>query len=497
LTYDRPNALPGDADWSQIRRDAQRSGRSAWKLYDPDGTYAPTQFVAVPINVPGAEAKVRGDLRQSPLLYGGKIVTVLDAGPSQYRLVTLDRSGQVLSEVMRNETPKFLAAGGPGRLYYVAENRILDFDASSLSATAEILTAAGETVLEVPTVGADGSLYVVTNQHVRAYLPAQTELWRYPTGQDKVSAVTLSPDGTTAYVVFGGATPRLVALESATGDCRWEQKVPAIDRGPNEAMPIPVAAGSDVLVTQAFPTSDTLYVFHDESRSALADRGELVPPPPIASCRASKAPNGLTPRGGKGDHIPAAVAGVSDDAFYVRGGRLCWSRGDLAEVCADLRGCSQADAKAMTLLIGDSSGGQSNMHLYGLAAASKQLFFISSRWKSASDLDATCSTQAMERLGPNLILGPDGTLYNSNEQRTLQAIVPKAFAATAQDLTLSQDLLENNNDSAFRAPGTISFAPDLGLRADTDIIVVAGEKITFGTGLKVAKGARLHARVGF
>ncbi len=85
LTYDRPNALPGDAEWSQIRRDAQHSGRSAWKMYDPDGTYAPTAFAAVPLNIPGAEAKVRGDLRQSPLLYGGRIFAVLDAGPSQYR----------------------------------------------------------------------------------------------------------------------------------------------------------------------------------------------------------------------------------------------------------------------------------------------------------------------------------------------------------------------------------------------------------------------------
>ncbi len=46
LTYDRPNAFPGDADWSQIRRDAQHSGRSPWKLYDPDG---PTRRPSSPL----------------------------------------------------------------------------------------------------------------------------------------------------------------------------------------------------------------------------------------------------------------------------------------------------------------------------------------------------------------------------------------------------------------------------------------------------------------
>lgn len=157
----------------------------------------------------------------------------------------------------------------------------------------------------------------------------------------------------------------------------------------------------------------------------------------------------------------------------------------------------QADANAITLLIGDSSGGRSPAHLYGLAAANKQLFFISARWKSPGDLDATCFMQAMEGLGPNLVLGPDGTLYNSNEQRNLVAIVPKSFVATAPDLTLSPDLLATNNDTAFRAAGTISTVPDLSLAADTDIILVAGQKIAFGPGFRVAEGARLRARVGF
>ena len=60
-------------------------------------------------------------------------------------------------------------------------------------------------------------------------------------------------------------------------------------------MPVPVAAGSDILVTKAFPTSDTLYVFQDEVRAAPDGKGELVPPPPSAGCRASAPPRGWTP----------------------------------------------------------------------------------------------------------------------------------------------------------------------------------------------------------
>lgn len=501
LTYRRAAALPGDAAWSQIRRDAQHSGRSAWKTYDPDGRYAPTQYVSTALGVIGAEAANRGDIRQSPILYGGKIIAVLDAGPSQYRLVSLDRSGRVLDEAKRSEKPKFLAAGGPGRLYYVTENRILDFDLSSLSTPPqEIATAANETILEAPTVGADGSLYVVTQRQIRAYSPSRQLLWQYPTGQDNVGAVALGADQAVAYVVFGGETPRLVALDSATGDCRWEHKVAAIDRGPNDPMPTPVVAGSSILLTRAFPASDTMYVFGDDASPVRSDRGELVGPPPPASCRASAAPKGLAIRGETGDHMAAPVAGPSDDAYYVRGGSLCWSRDDSAEVCSDLRGCSRAEATNISLLIGDSSGGASDTHFYGLAAASKQLFFISARWLAggARKLDSACLMQPLEKAGPNLILGPDGTLYNSNEERNLQAIVAKTFPAAAQDeLMLTAPLLGANNDSLLRAPRVISTATSLNLPADTDLILVAGERIVFRTGLRVATGARLRARVGF
>jgi hypothetical protein len=229
-----------------------------------------------------------------------------------------------------------------------------------------------------------------------------------------------------------------------------------------------------------------------------------VPPPPVAACRASVPPRKLITRGVDGDHIPTPVAGVAADAYYIRAGKLCRSRwneetGAGEEKCSDLHGCSNEDAKEITLLIGDSSE-----HFYGLAAAKKELFFI--KLKDARTVDATCFMQSQEqllpnpaegKLGPNLVLGPDGTLYNSSEQRNLLAIVPKAFATT-ETLTLSQAVVKDNAiATAFRAPGTISTAPGLNLPEDSNIILVAREKITFGQGLKAPAGASLRARVGF
>ena len=145
LTYTLPDAEPGEADWSQIRRDAQHSGRSRWHLYDPGGKYTPTQVAVVPLKTDGKPALSRDDLRQSPLLYGGRIFNALDApGLNRYQLVARDRSGQVLSDVTVEggkspenenkkpiELPKFLVAGGRDRLYFFTENSIFGYSLAS------------------------------------------------------------------------------------------------------------------------------------------------------------------------------------------------------------------------------------------------------------------------------------------------------------------------------------------------------------------------------
>jgi outer membrane protein assembly factor BamB len=522
LTYSLPDAVPGEADWSQIRRDAQHSGRSHWRMYDPGGNYTPTQVAVVPLD----GAKDRGDLRQSPLLYGSRIFNALDAsGLNRYQLVARDRSGQVLSDVTVDggksrldanqqpiPMPKFLVAGGRDRLYFFDENWIFGYSLASgslLPAPEPPLATTNETLLptSTPTVGADGSLYVAFDKYVRAYSPGpeQKLLWRYeyPNREGQVGAVTLSKDETTAYILLGGTDTRLVALDSATGDCRWQQKAAdfAISRKVNDtgSMPIPVIAGSviegnDILVTSGFPTGDKLYVFHDEAAKTPAG-GELVGPAPAPpACRKDKAPGGMEVRGTQ-DHILAPVAGPGDEAYYIRAGKLCRSL-KKEETCADLK-CegAAADGTDITQLIGDSSAGQSLTHLYGLAAEKKLLFFITvGVWPEA----VKCNVYPGGNLGPNLIVAPGGTLYNVGDDNSLQAIVPTklADAETKPTLPLTAKLLSDNPNSVFRVSGKIQTADGLTLGADTDIILVAGESISFGTGFTVKPGAQLRARVG-
>ena len=421
--------------------------------------------------------------------------------------------------------PKFLVAGGRDRLYFFTENQIVGYSLSSGS-----LVRAPEPPLDTtdvrlsptstPTVGADGSLYLATDKEVRAYSPGpeQKLLWQYPypaNSGGQVGAVALSKDETTAYILLAGAEPRLVALDSATGDCRWQytNKDFTITRKGTEtgSMPIPVVAGStidgnDILVTDGFPTGDKLYVFHDQPRAKTPAGGERVKPAPAwPACGADKAPKApvwMEVRGAQ-DHIPAPVAGPADEAYYILGGKLCRSL-KKAEDCADLT-CKRdadgnaADTKDMTLLIGDSSAGNSLTHLYGLAAEKKLLFFITvGKWKE----ELSCRAYPRAELGANLILAPDGTLYNvadgeADQPKQLQAIVPTALAdSPSETLELTEEVVRDNPNTAFRVSGKIQTQADLTLGADTNIILVAGQGIIAKAPFTVKTGAQLRARVG-
>jgi hypothetical protein len=590
LTYTQPNALPGEADWSQLRRDAQHSGRSPWRIYDPGGAYAPTAVAVVPLNgAPGGEAKDRADLRQSPLLYGGEIFNALDAPGKTYQLVARDRSGRVISDVTTNESgqpiplPKFIAAGGNDRLYYFSENRIVGYNIPSGSlarAPEPPLDLTGETLLptSTPTLGADGSLYMATNNYVRAYSPApqQKLLWRYsyPTTERQVGAVALSKDETTAYILLGGTNTLLAALDSATGDCRWRQQAPdfAIKREQNATgpMPIPVVAGYDILVTDDFPTGnkagEKLYVFHDEAAKPPPAGGEVVgagaaptklqaaisvgqqaatlasmagivagkvlildPGVPSSeetvtvtavtattftanfvrahqaeavvqvnlSCGADKAPGGMDVRGtqDRSDHIPTPVAGPSDEAYYISAGKLCRSRN--GETCEGVQ-CGGKDLSGITRLVGDNSAGDNFHHLYGLDDVKKELYYITfGNWPQGLKCEKfdPGASDPKAKLGPNLILAPGGTLYNVSDDKLIKAIVPTALAG-ASPLVLTDDLLSKNPDTAFRVSGKITTADNLTLEPDKNIILVAGESISFGKGFTVKQGAQLRARVG-
>jgi hypothetical protein len=541
LTY-KGVGLGDDSDWGQMRRDAQHTGRSPWRVYDPDGRFTPDGFAVRAVASSADAAALIGPVavRQSPLMYGGSLLWVDGQGAS-YHVERLGGDGAAHSSDAVADAPKFLAAGPPSSLYYASANAITSYDISGAVPKKDAVIvplASVEMLVDAPTVGPDGSLYTVSNTQtetvVRGYAPPpmHAELWRSRLAlENAVSAVTLSEDGTTAYVLLGGSANKLVALDAATGDCRWQQTLPAGKKitpgGTPMAMPIPVVAGTNIMVVDKFPIGSDLFVFGDARTNEPSDAGETVAPVSVGatggtfSCRADKAPRITTMLAVAGS--PSPVVGVGGKAFYLQGGaatQLCWWRGSgpKTSTCAKIDGDADCTSAAgnMERLIGDSSGGIANAkdennatHFYGLDPRSNRLVLLTLRFQeptaAETTMRVTCRSTELKDAGPNLILGRDGTLYNWNRGDKLQAIVPSGFSASAGHLELTPDLLYpgtdcasggRNNGGVFRA-ATIKTAPNLCVPRTADIALVAGSGISFSSGLRIESGARLRARVGF
>jgi hypothetical protein len=120
-------------------------------------------------------------------------------------------------------------------------------------------------------------------------------------------------------------------------------------------------------------------------------------------------------------------------------------------------------------------------------------------WLYAFDKRGTLLYQRNLRrhnLGPNLLLAPDGSLYNSNS-KDLQAIVPSAFGSQGNQLDLDQDMVRSGNNSVFRAGSRISVKPGVVVEGSQSIILISGKEIGFKPGFKVQKGGRIICKTDF
>jgi hypothetical protein len=481
LTYKLPDSWPGRADWAQGRRDAQHSGRSAWRLYNiynQNESYTPTSF-AVRFLGNATFAEVSPPF----LLYRREVLAV---SPDGAAVQMMDGGGTVLKTIPLEVKARFIAASQQGWLYVTgASDKIVLQRIEGGEGRIAIEKKAEETVLLPPTIGADGSLYVVTSQYVNAYpappVPvdqANLPLWRYRTTaavNNDVSAVALSEDGKTAYIVHKPAAT-MIALDAATGAEKWKQAGLPISRGANEPMPIPVVADGAVFVTDHAPTGSKLYIVDDRANPPVL---ETLP----------------------GKDITAPVVGPDQSVYYVRDGILQRSRRDPAEQkfteqAVGGLGCDKMGG--FDLLRADQSG-----NLYALDRVNMRFMFVASDNKSVPA--GTCEAKTISGLdfGAGLAVAADGTAYDYTLSKQLQAIIPAALFGplrlSNEILKLSPDgkALVENNDMTFRAGKTVETAPDLSLPANTNINIVAGDSIRFGPGLRIAQGARLRARVGF
>jgi outer membrane protein assembly factor BamB len=473
LTYVLPNSWPGRADWAQPRRDAQQSGASPWRFYNDKGAYTPVSFAVRPLG-----DQIFANVSPPLLLYDRELVAVSGAN-----VQLMHADGAPLRTIPLPVASKRIGISPQGWLYATAENKVI---MQPLQGALQFMIDIGgeETVLDTPTIGDDGSLYLVTSKFVYRYPPppvppalTNVPLWRHPTVAESgknndVSRVALSVDGRTAYFVDKQGKA-MIALDAVTGARidKWQSPTLEISRGESEEMPTPVVAGGMVFVTNHAPTGSQLYIINGKT-------GELI-------------------KTISGNSITAPVVFGSVDKpsiYYLHDGTLRrWQRnsenGDGEEAVA-ITGCPEI-TKGADLLRADDSG-----NLYVLDRMQGALAVLPAAGGNCVPLPGT----AKLNLG-NLIVAPDGSMFGYSREQKLVRISPVApgeLTLSNQILKLSADgkTLIDNNDMTFRAAQVVT-DPNLSLSlpANTNINIVAGNSIVFRPGLRIAAGARLHASV--
>jgi outer membrane protein assembly factor BamB len=457
LTYSHPDSSLTPLDWRQLHHDAQHTGRSSWRIYNRSGRrdYFPTEVRAKSIY---SADLIYGD----PVIYKEKLYDVVKAGGEKFYLRRADRKGRIGWEAPLDGIPiQPLAVNQHGRLYYVTENQVETYDLENGGARGDRpipIDKNRDTVISPPVLGPDGTLYLTTKPYLYAYSPYPQHqlLWKQRRGGYQVSAVALSEDGESAYIVDATAG-ELIALSAADGEKKWIVSEIKLNIGENDPMPIPVVAEDTIYVTSGFPNGDKLYVLHDQrTKGALTT---LV-----------------------GTGICTPVVGPDKTVYFVKDGRLSSYRPD-----------REPQEINKTVFLGKVSNlvidGSGNVYSWNK----------NTHWLYAFDKSGAMLYQRNLRtrnLGPNLLIAPDGSLYNSNSQ-DLQAIVPSAFGSRGNQLDLDQDMVRSGNNSVFRAGSRISVKQGVVVEGSQSIILISGKEIGFSPGFKVEKGGRIICETGF
>jgi hypothetical protein len=365
-------------------------------------------------------------------------------------------SGAEASAVIRPDTPASHAlVTDTGRLYSVGEDRIALYDLDKEGEPIRHVPIRDLKISVPPTLGADGSLYMVPSGYGSIYglNPNLEELWRYPSdaGEQKVKEITpfvLGPGRQEyGYAARGtGKKNELVRINTADGSVERQEfsekftdfHRPLVSKGPEQ----------DYVLLGAYSVEDGLLACYSGGKEIWARGG------PVSR------PN----QDSQGNKV-----------LVVQNGRLrAYDKLNGAELCST---DEETPLEATSNLVLDGEDRiyfWNNGILYGYTSNCTR--FLS---QTIKDLP--------ERL--ELLFGHDGTLVARTEGRRLYAITP-----SQPSLTLDQDIV--HTDTIYSAD-TIRVANDLQLAEATTIMLKARDAIRFGTGFTVKKGARLICKTGF
>lgn len=482
-----PPPLLETASWSQHQQNPEHTGRSPWIPFKN-----PTGFSLEKIEMSKINGRA-GSIADYPLIYQGDMYLVNKVEKNNY-LVALDFKGK---ELWRKAIGEGIGQRSPvisrdGIVYVVTENKIAGYD----------LNRSGELVASYPesgnlpgklsaytdlTIGNDGSLFLALQENYVNYIYGFTadlkpflKSGSFGKGQDKISTVTVSPDG---RKIFAQIPSGAVAID-VTNPSPSEQRTITLANNkdePWEYYQVPVAG----------PTGDIM-IFSDFT--SKANKGNVW---------GYKITERLWST--HDTLIPQPVLGSNGFVYFIQDSAL--QQHEYNKIGSGKS--SGSGLKTTSNLVMDGAGNiyfWDNGYLHGYSAKAERLFKKLDLTKEGleeqrpADPEAVSAEKKAERdkesSGPEqfirLMLGPDGTLWANNKNgNALYAFKPRYASA---DLTLKQEDIKNQ--TFYRAKGKLSVG-SVTINESTQVLFQAQNGISFSTGFKVQKGASIVARTGF
>lgn len=461
----RPPGLLDNLDWRQKQRDPEHTGRTPWAPFNES-----SGFTVTAIKYPDIE-----EIQDYPLIHRGNLYVVAK-GTNDIVLAVLDSKG---NKLQRHSLGQFTLQRPPvisraGFLYLLTKESILAYDLAKLDGQFAVFKlppnskASDRSEL---TVGDDGSLFLVLKKESKNYVYGFTEslkpFLRREMSGEHASSVTVGRGG------------REIAVDT-------EDKAEIIDiRNPSSAREItklehyehykhfhlPVAAPDGHYIFAGFSdTPDSGIVSgHDDTETAIwTAKGTSSSQPVLAGTPSSQ----TIPKNG-------------EPVYFIQDGRL------QAQPYKEIRpeptaGGSENNWKTTSNLVMD--GGNN-------------VYFLSDGYLVRC-APPKMACQALKKEGSGheqfvrLTLGPDGTLWaNNNKGKTLYALRP---TYASPDLNLSK-LAALTSGTVYRAEGKLSVGgPTVGDSADKAgaQVLLQAERISFGPGFAVRRGASLLCRTG-
>jgi outer membrane protein assembly factor BamB len=469
-------------------RNWQNTERTDWKFYPRPASVKPKPLLD------------KVDIISNPVFYKDAVYLFAKPTSESTQLYALNFNGRELWEPIEIKiTPASHAVvSHTGILYSVGEDHIALYDLKNAGERIEHkelkdlkLTDLGNSLkLDInnpPTLGADGSLYIVPSGsgYVYGLNPNLKELWRYPSGVDdkkidkekidKASRIVLSPDAQRyAYVMIkSGKNIKGVRINTADGEIKLYEKYvgkdPADERKAKEFefgnrytdfhRPLVVKGPKrDYVFLSAYSNSDGILAAYSGPEAVWSTAGPVSSP--IA------------------DRVEKNVVVVQN---IVQNSRLrAYEKFNGAESCHSEE---DTELKATSNLVMDGDDNVyfwNNDTFYGYTKDCKR-FLMQELKELPKELE--------------LLFAPDGTLYAFIATTLTQSGKQSLYSITPSQPTFTLDSDNVQTDTIYSAD-TIRVANNLQLGETTNIILKAG-KISFGKPFTVKKGARLTCKIGF